>query len=156
MKRLESLFATVAALALFAMMALTISDVIGRKFFDNSLRGAVELTEIFMMLMIYFALPLASMAGEHIVFDLLDRFLPSSLLRLQKMMSHVLMALILFGAAWVVAVRAARTLEFGDVTATLGIRLGPFHYLVALMLAITAIVHAWMAWRARHGGRSAA
>ena len=26
--------------------------------------------------MIYFALPLASLAGEHIVFDLLDRVLP--------------------------------------------------------------------------------
>ena len=48
MKRIESLFATVAALALFAMMALTFADVVGRKFFDNSLTGAVELTEIFM------------------------------------------------------------------------------------------------------------
>ena len=81
MKRLESLFATVAALALFGMMALTFADVIGRKFFDNSLTGAVELTEIFMMLMIFFALPLASLAGEHIAFDLLDRSLPSVVLR---------------------------------------------------------------------------
>ena len=62
MKRLEPLFAAVSALALFAMMVLTFADVIGRKFFDNSLPGAVELTEIFMTLMIYFALPLASLA----------------------------------------------------------------------------------------------
>lgn len=156
MKRLESLFATVAALALFAMMILTFADVVGRKLFDNSLTGAVELTEIFMMLMIYFALPLASLAGEHIVFDLLDRLLPASALRWQRSISHALTALVMLGAAWVVSLRAARTMEYGDVTATLEIRLGPFHYLVAVMLAVTAMAHAWEAWRARRRGGSAA
>jgi TRAP-type transport system small permease protein len=148
MKRLESLLSTVAALALFAMMALTFADVVGRKFFDNSLTGAVELTELFMTTMIYMALPLASMAGEHIVFDLLDRLLPSTLLRWQKALSQGLTALIMLGAAGVVAQRAARTLAYGDITATLGIRLGPFHYLIAAMLLLTACVHAWLAWRA--------
>ena len=97
MKRLESFFATIAGIALFAMMALTFADVIGRKFVGNSLPGAVELTEIFMVLMIYFALPLASIAGEHIVFDLLDRMLPPALLRWQKSLSHGLTALDLPG-----------------------------------------------------------
>ncbi len=94
MKRLQVLFGLVAATALFAMMALTFADVVGRKFFDHSLPGAVELTEIFMMLMIFFALPLASIAGEHIVFDLLDRVLPARVLQWQKLLSHGLTALI--------------------------------------------------------------
>jgi TRAP-type C4-dicarboxylate transport system permease small subunit len=156
MKRLESLFGTVAAIALFAMMVLTFADVVGRKFFDNSLTGAVELTEIFMLLMIYFALPLASLAGEHIVFDLLDRSLPAALLRWQKLLSHALTALVLFGAAWVVLERAARTWEYGDVTSALEIRLAPFHYLIAVMLLVTALTHAALAWRAQHTPRSAA
>lgn len=141
MKRIETLFATVAAISLFAMMMLTFADVVGRKFFDNSLTGAVELTEIFMSLMIYFALPLASMAGEHIVFDLLDRTLPAALLRWQKVISHALTAAILLGAAWIVSQRAGRALEFGDMTATLEIKLWPFQYLVAVMLVVTAFVH---------------
>jgi TRAP-type transport system small permease protein len=153
MKRLESLFATVAGLALFAMMALTFADVVGRKFFDNSLTGAVELTEIFMIVMIYFALPLASLVGEHVVFDLLDRFLPAAVQRWQQALSHGLTATILLGAGWVVSQRAARTMEYGDVTATLEIRLGPFHYMVAIMLLLTALVHAGLALRAwRHAG----
>lgn len=151
MKRLESLFAIVAAIALFAMMALTFADVVGRKFFDNSLTGAVELTEVFMMMMIFFALPLASLTGEHIVFDLLDRSLPAALLRWQKRLSHGLTAVIFLGAAGVVSQRAARTWEYGDVTATLEIRLGPFHYMVAVLLAVTALAHAWLAWRADRG-----
>ncbi len=156
MKRLESLFATVAAIALFTMMALTFVDVVGRKFVGNSLPGAVELTEIFMVVMIYCALPLASIAGEHIVFDLLDRRLPTALLRWQKSLSHGLTAFIFAGAAWVVVHRAARTMEYGDMTATLEIRLWPFHYMVAVMLVITALVHAWLAWRAERPAGDAA
>lgn len=148
MKRLQSLFAAIAGLALFAMMALTFADVIGRKFFDNSLTGAVELTEIFMLMMIFVALPLASLAGEHIVFDLFDRLLPPAVLRWQKALSHGLTAFIFAGASVVVALRAARTMEFGDVTATLEIRLGPFHYVVAAMLLLTAFIHFALAWRA--------
>ncbi len=156
MKRIESLFATVAALALFAMMALTFADVVGRKFFDNSLTGAVELTEIFMTLMIYFALPLASLVGEHIVFDLLDKVLPAALLRFQKVASHSLTALILFGAAWIVRERAARTMDYGDMTATLEIKLWPFHGMIAVMLVVTAVVHVWLAWRSMKQDNGAA
>ena len=38
-----------AAAALFAMMTLTFVDVVGRKFFDNSIIGSVELTELMML-----------------------------------------------------------------------------------------------------------
>lgn len=151
MKRTESLLGSVAAAALFAMMLLTFADVIGRKFFNQSLTGAVELTELFMLVMIFFALPLASLAGEHIVFDLLDRTLPAAVLRWQKLLSHGLTALVFGGAAWIVLERARRTTEFGDTTSALEIRLAPFHYMVAAMLAVTALAHAWLAWRDRPG-----
>ena len=154
MKRLESLFAAVTAVALFAMMLLTFVDVIGRKVVGNSLPGAVELTEIFMMLMIFFALPLASLGGEHIVFDLLDRVVPARLLRWQKVVSQLLTGAVMLGAAWVVAIRAARTMEFGDTTARLEIRLGPFHGMIAAMLVVTALMHVVLAWRAARGGNA--
>ena len=148
MKRLPSLFAGVAALALFAMMLLTFADVFSRKFLGNSITGAVELTELFMLVMIFCALPLASLAGEHIVFDLLDRVLPAALLRWQKLLSNSLTALVFGAAAWVVLERAQRTAEYGDTTSALEIRLAPFHYAGAALLAVTALAHAWLAWRA--------
>ena len=151
MKRLQNLFAAVAALALFAMMVLTFADVVGRKFFDHSLTGAVELTEIFMMVMIYFSLPLASIAGEHVVFDLLDRVMPAALLRWQRALSHTLTAIIFGGASWVVLQRAARPLEDGGEPATLGIKLGPCPHMVAVLLVLTAATHLWLAWRDLRG-----
>lgn len=151
MKRLEFLFGAVASLALFAMMLLTFADVFSRKFLGNSITGAVELTELAMLVMIFCALPLASLAGEHIVFDLLDRVLPAALVRWQQVASHGLTALVFGGAAWVVWLRALRTADMGDTTATLVIRIAPYQQLVAVLLVLTALVHALLAWRLARG-----
>jgi TRAP-type C4-dicarboxylate transport system permease small subunit len=148
MKRLSSLFGAVGAIALFAMMLLTFADVFSRKFLSNSISGAVELTELFMLVMIFFALPLASLTSEHIVFDLLDRALPPALLRWQQTLANGFTAIVFGAAAWVVHGRALRTSEYGDTTSALEIRLGPFHHMVWVLLALTALVHAWLAWRA--------
>ena len=141
MKRLTSVVSIVAAASLFAMMLLTFADVVGRKVVGNSIVGAVELTELCMLVMIFVALPLASLAGEHIVFDLLDRYLPARVLHLQMALAHAVTAAVFGGAAWLVWVRADRSYSMGDVTARLEIALGPFHRLVAAMLLITALVH---------------
>ena len=151
MKRLTTLFTAVAAIALFAMMLLTFADIFSRKFLTNSITGAVELTELFMLVMIFFALPLASMAGEHIVFDLLDKALPRMLLRWQQTLSHGLTTAIFGGAAWVVWERAQRTAEYGDTTSALEIKIAPFQTLASVMLVVTALVHGVLAWRAARG-----
>ena len=154
MKRFESLLAYVAAAALFAMMLLTCADVVGRKLAGNSLPGAVELTELCMLVMIFLALPLASMAGEHIVFDLLDRVMPPRLLLWQQSLASLVTGLVFGGAAWLVWRRSVRTFEMGDITARLEIPLGPFHRMVAATLLITALVHLGLAAREAARARS--
>lgn len=158
MKRLTTLLTAVAALALFAMMWLTFADVFARKFLPNSIRGAVELTELLMLVMIFCALPLVAMAHEHIVFDLLDRVLPARWLHWQKVLSQSASAVVFGGAAWLVWQRAIRTASVGDITSALEIRLAPYHFMAAAMLAVTAVAHAWLAWREvreRHPGAEA-
>jgi TRAP-type transport system small permease protein len=155
MKRLPQLFAGVAGCALFAMMVLTFADIVGRKFLDHSIPGAVELTELFMLVMIFFALPLASLAGEHIVFDLLDRLLPPALLRWQQALANAATAAAFGAGAWIVHQRAQRTAEFGDTTSVLEIRLAPFHEMVAVLLLVTALAHAWLALKAARRGDAA-
>jgi TRAP-type C4-dicarboxylate transport system permease small subunit len=100
-----------------------------------------------MLVMIFCALPLASIAGEHIVFDLFDKLLPRALLRWQQALAHAFTALAFGGAAYVVWLRAARTAEMGDTTATLVIRIAPYQQAVAVLLAFTALAHAVLAWR---------
>ena len=65
-----------AALALFLMMMLTVVDVVGRKFLGHSVFGSLELTELAMLVLIFMALPVATLAGQQIYFDLFDAWLP--------------------------------------------------------------------------------
>ncbi len=144
MRGLERALGYVSAAALFAMMALTFADVVGRKYFDNSIVGSFEVTELLMLVIIFVALPLTSLRGEHVVFDLLDRSLSEHVRHWQKRIANLLCAGMLLGAAWLVFERAIRTAEFGDNTAQLKIELAPFHFMVALMLVVAAAMHLYL------------
>jgi TRAP-type C4-dicarboxylate transport system permease small subunit len=155
-RRFERVLSLIAALALFAMMVLTFADVFGRKFLDASIPGSLELTELLMLIVIFVALPLTSLHGEHVVFDLLDRALGRVARALQHRLSNGLCAALLLGAAWLVLERAGRTAEFGDTTAQLHIGMAPFHYMVAVALAVAAMIHIVLMLRGPgHGGAGA-
>ena len=148
MKRLEAALGLVAAIALFAMMLLTFADVIGRKLLNASIPGSLEVTELLMLAVIFVALPLTSLHGEHVVFDLLDSLLPGGLRKWLHCMANLISAGLMLGAAWLVAQRAGRTVAGGDLTAQLQLPVGPFHYAVAVLLLFTALMHLVLALRA--------
>jgi TRAP-type transport system small permease protein len=129
------------ALALFAMMTLTFCDVIGRKFVGSSIPGVVEVSELLMLAVIFIGLPLCSLKSEHVIFDLLDKFLPKFLSIYQHVIAQIISFALLAGAAWLVWNRAQRTLDQGDITAQLQIPMAPFYYAAAVLMATTAIIH---------------
>jgi TRAP-type transport system small permease protein len=140
-KLLATLCGLVAATALFAIMLLTLVDVGGRKFVDTSLPGALELTELLMVAVIFAAMPLVSLSGEHVVFDSLDSLMPPWLRRLQQALLDAVCAALLLGMAWLMWVKGGQMLEYGDTTAQLKLTLGPFVYLMSVLLGVTALVH---------------
>jgi TRAP-type C4-dicarboxylate transport system permease small subunit len=139
---LTTLCGALAAAALFAMMALTAVDVVGRKFFAASVPGSLELTELLMVAVIFAGLPLVSLQGEHVVFDTLDSRLPPALLRLQKALVNGLCAAALGGLAGLLWLKAGQMASYGDTTAQLKLPVGPFVYAMALLCGLTAAVHA--------------
>jgi TRAP-type transport system small permease protein len=138
---LETILGWGVALALFSMMVLTFCDVIGRKFLGSSIPGVVEVSELLMLGVIFIGLPLCSLKSEHVIFDLLDKFLPKFLSTYQHLLAQGISAGLLGGGAWLVWNRALRTVEQGDITAQLLIPMAPFYYAAALLLAITAVIH---------------
>ena len=142
MKRLlDGLCGLLAAVALFAIMALTLVDVLGRKLASHSIPGSLELTEILMVVVIFAALPLVSLHGEHVVFDSLDSVLPTWLRRLQQAVVDLGCAAALAGLAWLMWDKATAMASYGDTTAQLHLPLGPFVQLMAVLCGLTALVH---------------
>ncbi|MES2718707.1 MAG: TRAP transporter small permease [Pseudomonadota bacterium] len=142
MKRLlDSLCGLLAAVALFAIMALTLVDVAGRKLLSHSITGSLELTEILMVVVIFAALPLVSLHGEHVVFDSFDHLMPAWLRRLQQAVVDLGCAAALGGLAWLMWDKADQMASYGDTTAQLQLPLGPFVHLMAVLCGLTALVH---------------
>ena len=139
--RLDTVLGYVGAVVLFAMMMLTFVDVIMRYLFNAPMRGAFEVTELMMVVLIYAGLPVVSRHDMHVTTDLVDRFLTPVVKRAVAVVIHLICAVTLFGATWIIWIKAGKTLQFGDTTAALQIKLAPFVYLMCALLLATAIIH---------------
>ncbi len=140
-KLLELLCGLLSGCALFAIMALTFFDVLGRKILDNSIPGSLELTELLMVVVIFGALPLVSERGEHVEFDSLDPYLPGWVRRLQAVLVNVLCAGVLIGLGWLMWRTGNQFVESGETTAQLKILKAPFLYGMAVLCAATGVIH---------------
>ena len=138
---LEIACGSLAAAALFGIMALTLVDVTGRKFFSASLPGSLELTELLMVAVIFAGLPLVSLQGEHVVFDTLDARLSARVRRVQQWLVDALCAAALAGLAWLLWTKAGQVAGYGDTTAQLKLPVAPFVYAMSLLCGLTATVH---------------
>ena len=147
-KLLVALCGSLAALALFGIMGLTFADVLGRKFLSGSIPGALELTEILMVVVIFTSLPLVAFSGEHVVFDSLDRWLPAPLQRAQQGLMELFSACAMAGLAWLMWGKAGDLMSYGETTAQLKMPLGLFVYLMSVLLALAAAAHLFVLLRA--------
>jgi TRAP-type transport system small permease protein len=147
-KTLELLCGLLAGGALFAIMALTFFDVLGRKILSNSIPGSLEMTEMLMVVVIFAALPLVSERGEHVEFDSLDPYLPAWLRRLQSVVVHLLCGVVLIGLGWLMWRTGGQFLANGETTAQLKVPKAPFVYGMGVLSAATGVMHLLMIGKA--------
>ena len=123
------------------MMVLTFADVVARYLINHPIRGAFEITELTLLVLIFAGLPLVSHADEHVTMDFIDRILSPRLRGGWIRFMHATCAAIMFFLAWQVWIKATRIASYNDTTDVLRITLGPFVYFMALMIALTGAVH---------------
>ncbi len=140
-KILETACGVIAGTALFAIMALTFLDVNGRKLMSNSIPGSLELTELLMVVVIFAAMPLVTLRGEHVVFDSLDSYLPAGLQKAQRAIVNVLCAGAMLALAWLMWDAGGQFMQSGETTAQLKILKAPFLYGMSVMCAVTGFIH---------------
>ena len=140
-RRVEALLGAAASAILFAMMLLTTVDVVARYVFNRPLRGAFEVTELLLVVLIFAGLPLVSFANEHAVMDFIDRALGGRALRALERAVQAVSAALMFLLAWLMWGKADRIWGYGDATDVLRILYGPFVYFMAAMLAAAGLIH---------------
>ena len=138
---LDRVLGVIAAAILFGLMMLTAVDVVSRYIFNWPLRGAFELTELGLLVLIFAGLPLASRRGEHVTLDFIDKALGPWLADVWRRVVEVGVGLLFLALAWQVWLKAGKIAEKGDYTDMLKVPVGPFVYLMAAAVAITGVIH---------------
>ena len=145
----EVLLGIAASAILMSMTLLTFVDVVARYLFSRPLRGAFEITELMLLVLIFAGLPLVSYANEHALMDFIDRLLPAPLQRGLVRAVELVCAATMFLLTWLVWLKADRIWAYRDATDVLRVVYGPFVYFMAVMIALAALIHLYRAV-ARH------
>jgi TRAP-type C4-dicarboxylate transport system permease small subunit len=140
-RQADAVLGIAASFLLFGMMALTFFDVVGRYLLNRPIRGAFEITELALLVLIFAGLPLVSHADEHVTMDFIDRVLPERARDIWIRAMHAICAAIMFFIAWQTWIKAGKIAGYGDTTDVLRIAVGPFVYFMTAMIALTGGVH---------------
>jgi len=137
----DAILGIAASAVLLAMMLLTVVDVVARYGFSRPVRGAFEVTELMLLVLIFAGLPLVSFADEHAVMDFIDRVLGVLAQRGLERAVQAVCAAFMFLLAWLVWLKADRIWGYRDATDVLRIVYGPFVYFMAVTCALAGVIH---------------
>lgn len=128
----------VAAIVLFALMALTCADVISREVLNVPL-PATDLTRLAMGIIVFSALPSTTLREQHICVDLFDAFTPRKVVPYRQAFIYLLCAVLLGLACWQVALRGEEAVYFNDQSEFLRVPMAPFYFYTSVMLGLATL-----------------
>jgi TRAP-type C4-dicarboxylate transport system permease small subunit len=140
-RRADAVLGVAASALLLCLMLLTFADVVARYLLNRPIRGAFEVTELLLLVLIFAGLPLVSHADEHVTMDFIDRMLPAPAVAALVRGVHGLVGVLFVFLSWQVWIKASRISSYGDTTDVLRIPVGPFVYFMAAMVLLTGLVH---------------
>ena len=130
----------VMALFLFAMMAITFVDVLGRYLFSAPVPGGFEIVQYLMALVVFASLPLTTAADSHLSVSLFAgsaRGVAAVVLRIfVRLISTIALGMI----AWRMAVQALLLGRSQQISGYLQLPLAPIAWAMAALAALAFIV----------------
>ncbi len=129
-----------SGVAILTLMGLTFADVMGRKFY-RAIPGALEVSEMLMVVVLFCALPLVSLKAEHVCIELAEAIYKGRAARWSLTLMDLICAAALGALGWACWGYAGRTLDDGDLSVYLRLPVGWFVYLMAVMTLLAALMH---------------
>lgn len=136
---------------LSAMVALTFTDVVGRRLFNTPVFGANDITEHLMALIIFSGLPLLTARRGHLSIDLFDHWLLQPKWRAWHKAVDVLIAAVLGLIAWEYFIAIDEARQISEVSSALSIPRAWMYAYIALTCSVAALLALFVsAPRAEH------
>ena len=132
---INRLLTHVGSIALAGLMLLTVADVFGRYFLNRPAPGTFELTELFMVFIVFLALGLAQHHNEHISLDLAYNYFSPRLKKYTNVLIDIVNLTVMAAVTWQLYEYSARMGDGNYTTAVLQLPIRPF---VVVALAGTA------------------
>jgi len=145
----ESTLGLAAGLGVFALMTVTVIDVVGRYVFNAPLPSGYELIKIGMALIVFAAVPVCTARDEQIRVEVFQLLFPRRMRAALGVMSLVISLVVIVGFAWLLLRRAESFVLSEETTSNLQVPLAPLAFFMTVSWAVSAaiVVVQLLAWR---------
>ncbi len=139
LKSLSTYLAYIGAIALFAMMCLTMADVAGRYIFNKPILGVFEITEFMVLVLIFSFLGYTQAQKSHVSVDLFMMLFPKRMKVLIEIFSHIACLAIMALITWMGVEKALELMAAGEVSPNLVLPTYPFVFFLVLGCAVMCV-----------------
>lgn len=129
-----------AGLFLFAMMVVTVMDVIARKLIGRSIPGAIDLVSVGFLLTLSLSLPVITWRESHFVLELFSSNPTGVLARLRRHLVAGIAAVVIGIAGWSLLRYAIGAWEYQDVMGYFQIPVAPLALIISISLFLSAAI----------------
>lgn len=145
------LLAYIGGLAILWLMGLTVVAVVMRYVFNAPILGAQDISELSLVLVVFFALAYCGWTGGHIAVDLIGMVLKPGILRWTDTLVRAISGLLFVTVTWQTMRQGLDAFEFEEASNLVEIPHFPFFLVVAFCSAVYALVLFVQAVRAARG-----
>jgi TRAP-type transport system small permease protein len=137
---IEQAVSLLMVLMLSVMVALTLTDVVGRRLFNTPVFGGNDITEHLMAIIIFAGLPLLTARRGHLSIDLFDHWLLKPKWRLWHKAVDLLIAAVLGLIAWEYFLAIEEAHSINEVSPALNIPRAWMYTFISATTALSALL----------------
>ncbi|MCF8092874.1 MAG: TRAP transporter small permease [Desulfotignum sp.] len=125
--------------ALFAMMCLTVVDVVGRYVFNSPILGAFEITEFMVLVMVFSFLGYAQAQKAHVTVDIVYDKFPANARRIIAIANYIISFIVMLIVCWMGFEKAVETWQTGEKPLNLAVLNYPFVFFLSFGAMVMCI-----------------
>lgn len=137
---ISRIFGVIAIVAIVLMMVMIVCDVFLRYVFNSPILGVVELTEIMMVAMGFFAVVYTTMKNDHVKVEILTNILPDISKFILDSIFHIISIIVLYFIAGQNLLESLEVMHRGKGTTLLNVPVYPFYLIISIGSGFTAII----------------